>query len=243
MSQPQFAFLHVGVDATVPTILVRSIRAYNPEARIIQCSDPDSPKIAGVDRIFRSHQRDPQLLMTFRLQCFAQLDIAEPTLFLDTDMMCLGSLDPAGILRGNDVAVCEREFEITVPFNFQVSLGRAGQPIGSRVYFVDYAGKTIGEIYPYIACATITKSSNFWSNALEILLGMDPKFHAWYGDQEAIRDLVKGGKYRVTFLPESIYARLPDQPVRVGTKSKIYHFKGGPRTQVMIDLARKAGYL
>jgi len=234
MPQPHFAFLYVGVDTTAPSILVRSIRAHNPEARIIQCSDRDSPEIAGVDRVFRLNKHGPKLLMmTFRLQCFAQLDIAEPTLFLDADMMCLASLDPAGILRDNDVAVCEREFETMLAFNLKFM----------DLDFGEYAGKVLGEIYPYVACATITKSGSFWSDALELLLGMHPKFHSWYGDQEAIRDLVKGGKYRVTFLPESIYARLPDQPVRVGTKSKIYHFKGSARKRVMVDLARKAGYL
>jgi hypothetical protein len=234
MSRSQFAFLHIGAETATPTILVRSIRAHNPDATIIQCSDPDSPEIAGVDRVFRSDKLDADApMMTARLQCFAELDVTAPTLFLDTDMMCLARLDPSVILEDSDVAVCRREFETGTPFNLKFM----------DLDFGEYAGKLLGEIYPYVASATITRTSDFWNDALQMLRGMDPKFHVWFGDQEAIRDLVAEGKYRVGFLRESVYSRLADLPVRIGTKPKIYHFKGAARKPIMLELARKAGYV
>ena len=50
MPRSQFAFLHVGNDISLPTLLVRSIRATNKNAVIYQCSDTGSPAAAGIDQ-------------------------------------------------------------------------------------------------------------------------------------------------------------------------------------------------
>src|SRR5437870_1718029 len=101
------AFLHVGQDTTLPKILVRSIQEHNPDARITQCSDHGSPDVDGVDDVARI-DGDISRLMTFRLRCFAGLPFHEPTLFLDTDMVCADRIDATGDLAEHDVAVCER---------------------------------------------------------------------------------------------------------------------------------------
>ena len=220
---PHIVFLHVGNETLFPTLLVRSLRMHNPNASIVQCSDPCSPKIPGVDEVFR-FVGDVSNLMTFRLWCFSSLDITIPTLFLDTDMLCVGSVDPAQAIQDADVAVCAREFGCQDIINTSFR----------EMDLSEYSGKTFGEVYPYVACATITRSSKFWKDCLQNLQQLHPKFHFWYGDQEAIRNVANSGAYRVKFLKESIYGCLPDQrdgptsqPGQASRAPQLYHFKGG----------------
>jgi len=109
MSRPQFVYLHVGNDISFPTLLVRSIRVSNKDAVIYQCSDLDSPAIAGVDHISRV-SGNAKNLMTFRLQAFSELNLTAPAIYLDTDMLVVAPLDVKDLLGGNDVALCQREF-------------------------------------------------------------------------------------------------------------------------------------
>ena len=142
--------------------------------------------------------------MTFRLSCFSRIQIDAPTIFLDTDILCVQKVDLPQILHDNDIAVCHRQFDTK-------SLIKADS---KRMKLPEYAGRTMGQVYPYIACATVTKSNDFWITCLKNLLELDPKFHVWYGDQEAIRNVVASNKYKTALLPESIYACLPEmQPL------------------------------
>lgn len=134
---PHIVFLHVGNETLFPTLLVRSLRMHNPNASIVQCSDPCSPKIPGVDEVFR-FVGDASSLMTFRLQCFSGLDITAPTLFLDTDMLCVEGVDPAQIIQNADIAVCAREFGCQDFINTSFK----GMDLS------EYSRKTVGEVYP-----------------------------------------------------------------------------------------------
>ena len=51
----------------------------------------------------------------------------------------------------------------------------------------EYFNMKIIDVYPILACFTITKSNVFWIKCFENLLQIDQKFHKWYGDQEAIK--------------------------------------------------------
>ena len=228
----QIVFLHVGQDYIYPTLLVRSIRSHHPRARITQCSDLHTPQVEGTDAVQRLDE-DVANLMTFRLSCFSQLKIEAPTIFLDTDMLCLKCLDLPGILRDNDIAVCHRQFEIKqfVNINFK------------RMNLCEYTGKTFGQAWPYLACATITKSTDFWVDCLQNLLQLHPKFHLWLGDQEAIRNVVASNKYKTGLLPESIYACLPEVRSLYGQQVKLLHFKNAKRKEIMVDQAKKMGFV
>ncbi len=233
----QIAFLHVGADVTCPSILVRSIRAQDPDAKIVQCSDPTSPAIAGVSEVLR-FTPEASYLMTFRLLCFSQVTVSEPTIFLDTDMICVHRLDPTEMLGENDVAVCRRQFGLGNPIN----AGFIGTDLEFEGKdFAEYAGKTYGQIYPYVACTTVTRDGGFWAACLADLLQLDRKFHFWFGDQEAIRNIVDSKKYRVGFLLETIYGCLPEMPRR--GRARLLHFKGRRRKEFMVDEAKKMGLL
>jgi len=226
------AFLHVGQDTTLPKILVRSIRDQNPEARIIQCTDRGSPDVAGVDDVVRI-DGDTSRLMTFRLRCFAGLSFNEPTLFLDTDMVCADHIDAASALSDHDVAVCVREYNKDMLLD----------PAAMDLDLSEYAGRTLDEVYPYLACAVIARNAEFWSACLDNLNGLPAKFHRWFGDQEAMRNVIAAGGRSVGRLRESLYACLPDMIHDPAHRPKLFHFKGPMRKQWMIDGAREAGWL
>ena len=226
------AFLHVGQDATLPTILVRSIRDHNPDARIVQCSDRASPAVPGVDEVARI-DGDTSHLMTFRLRCFAGLSFNAPMLFLDTDMVCADRIDATDDLAEHDVAVCMRDY------NKDMLIDPGAMGVDLR----EYAGRTLDEVYPYLACAVIARDAGFWSACLDNLNTLPDKFHRWFGDQEAMRNVITAGGRSVGRLRESRYACLPDMAHDPAHRPKLFHFKGPTRKQWMIDGARAAGWL
>ncbi len=226
--KPVFVFLHVDGDLTMPTLLVRSLRTAHEKAKIIQCSDHVTPTVEGVDET-RRVAGDTRNLMTFRLASFATLDHNGPALYLDTDMLCVRSLDPETILDKSDVAVCRREFNCSQLLN----------PRFRGLDLSEYAGATLGNVYPFVACATVSAGGSFWADCLANLGTLDRKFHYWYGDQEAIRNVVTSGKYRTAFLPESIYGCLPEHSAEISPC--LLHFKGQSRKPAMLAYARQMG--
>ena len=228
MDAPTFVFLHVGADTQLPRLLTASIRRLQPGARVIQCADDATPEILAVDRVHRM-KGDVSRLMTFRLGAFASLQLTGPAIYLDTDMLCVGQVDPAQALGANEAAVCRREFDRDALFN----TGFRGMDLRQ------YEGCTLDAVYPYLACATVTRDAAFWASCLRELEQMPEQFHRWYGDQEALRKVVDEGAYRVGHLPESRFARLPDRPVPTGTDVRLLHFKGAARKALMLSCARQ----
>jgi hypothetical protein len=160
--------------------------------------------------------------MTFRLECFSKLGLSEPAVYLDTDMLVLGKIIPKMILKNSQVICCERSF------------GRDGL-INTSFKGMDlkeYMNKTFGEIYPILAAFTLTENSSFWTECFQELLKLDPKFHWWYGDQEAMRNVANGGKFRIGYLPESQIACLPEFATK-DNPPLCLHFKGPKRKAFM----------
>lgn len=232
-------FLHVGDNTTLPTILAHSIRAQNPNARIIQCTDPDTPAVKGADEV-RRFDGDTGRLMVCRLECFSRLGLTEPAIYLDTDMICVAPLDPETFLDGFDAAVCERNYEGGKMFRIDhphPDLTRRGWT------FPEHAGKTLFETFPFVACATITVDHRFWDDCLEALLELEEKYHVWYGDQEAIRRVVDGGCHKIAKIPEDRFGHLPGSPDPEDGEPVFLHFKGAERKQMMIELGRENDFL
>jgi hypothetical protein len=132
------AFLQVGADCTLATILVRSIRQHNARAELLQCSDSNSPPVPDVDEVLRV-EGDSSKLMLLRMAAFARVAVQQPTLFLDTDMICVDEIHARQILGDAKVAVCAREFDKGAPFNIYFPPG---------MNMIEHAGKSIGAVYP-----------------------------------------------------------------------------------------------
>jgi hypothetical protein len=232
MAGPHIAFFHVGRETIFPIVMVRSIRAHNPGAHIIQVTDRISPDIAGVDEIVR-FDGDSSHPMGFRLECYAMLPTRVPTLFLDTDMICVQPIDPAAALERNSAAVCLREYLKDMPLD----TGAMGVDLS------EHRGRRLGDVYPYVGCVTAASGPEFWNACLAELRRLPAKFWHWFGDQEALRNVVNGGTYKVGWLPESIYACLVDVETDPTKNPKICHFKGPARKRLMLQCAVQAGFL
>ncbi len=220
---PTFVFFHAGADSEVPSMLVDSIRRSNVTATVIQCSDLTSPVVSGVTRVER-FDGNPANLMTYRLSAFSRLALNTPAIYLDTDMLVQRTVDPAVLLGDRDVLLCRRDFDR--------DLFHSGSQRG--VHFPEHRGKPLGEVYPYLACATITRDSSFWSELLLVIGSLDERFHRWYGDQEAMRRWVETSDLlNVGFLPETDFACLPDRSHDLSKAAHILHFKGGQRKALM----------
>jgi hypothetical protein len=217
-----FVFYHAGSNTAEPRMLVESILAVDSQATIIQCSDLLTQRIHGVTRVAR-FASDPENLMTARIQAFANLNLQFPALYLDTDMLMIGQCDLQSLSSTCDVLLCERNFDVDVP--------HSGEQRGIK--YPEHAGRPLGEIYPYLACATVTRNSRFWAELVAEMDVLDSRFHRWYGDQEAMRIWVeKRGRTSVGLLPEAVYACLPDKAKYTG-QEKILHFKGYKRKALM----------
>lgn len=222
-----FVFFHVGQDVRLPTMLTHSIRKTNRNAQIIQCSDRETQKVDGVDAIHRDNV-NPSSLMTARLQGFSNLRLVEPAIYLDTDMLVLKAIRVRELLCGRRVSFCARSFNTSGAF------------IGNQrgIDFTEYEGRPLGEVYPYVACSTVTESYTVWEELLAVLIRLDPKYAIWYGDQEAMKIWCRSRSGQFSTHTEAEYGCLPEEKSHLPS-CKIVHFKGQARKSLMTRLYEK----
>jgi hypothetical protein len=217
--KPTFVFFHVGDDWKMQDRLAKSIRKTMPDAHIIMLTDADTPIPDGVD--YRIGKYDRAKLMTERLRAFAELRLDKPAMYIDSDMEMIAPVNPAVILGEKEVVMCRRSFNRYATFN----------PQQRGLDFSEYEGKTIDQVYPYLACATFTKDWTLWARLYDTLrLFIPEKFHIWYGDQEALRVCALGIEpFRFGSIPESEIACLPEfygDTSLHGTDVRFIHYKG-----------------
>jgi hypothetical protein len=215
-------FLQVGDDPNVE-LMVKSIKLLNPSAHIIQCSDLNTNKIYGVTEVFRLDSNFENL-MTFRLEAFYKLKLTEPAIYMDTDMLVTDEIFTDQLLQDAEAALCHRSFGRNALINISFR----------NMDLSEYSNKTLSEVYPILACFTVTKSYKFWQDCYDNLLQLDKKFHWWYGDQEAMRNVVNSGKFTTRYLPESQVACLPEF-LKTSSSPICLHFKGAQRKGLMLD--------
>lgn len=228
MNQSKFCFFHIGSDSSCPQMLVDSIRKFNPNSEIVYCTDNQSPNINGVTCRLE-FDGNPSEIMTFRLKSFANTGIVGPAVYLDTDMLCLRPFDPALVLGNKDLYICKRSFSENVLFN--------GNFRGMN--YLEYDQMPLGEVYPYLACTTITRNSEEWIELADVCDGLSKKFRIWFGDQEALKIIAKRkSEEQLGFMPEHTYACLPEN-VDYVAQATFLHFKGAERKSLMIDFYKK----
>ena len=195
---PEFVFFHTGKDRSWPNVLIKSIKASNPYALIIEVT-------GSMDQIMAS-----------RLKAFSDLRLERPAIYLDTDMEVLAPINPVKMLSDTKkkALFCRRTFNQNAAFN---TLFRG-------INFSEYADKTLGEVYPYLACTTVAADWRVWDELHMYLKQMDPKYLEWYGDQEAIKKYVKNNTNTVGFIDEYMYGCLPEYSYLYSPK--IVHYKG-----------------
>ena len=223
-----FVFLHVGED-TRPNLLVKSIRKYFEKSYIYQCTDLASKEVDGVDKVFR-YDGDVKNIMRFRLEVFSLLNIQEKAIYLDTDMLVINKFDID--ITHCDAILCKRSFDLDNLFNTSFR----GMDLS------EYKNMTLGDVYPFLGCFTVTKSSDFWKEAFNIQKSLDKKFHYWYGDQEALKIIKAKNILNIDTVQESIFACLPEKIDELNLPN-IIHFKGAARKIFMLDVSAQMGLI
>lgn len=216
-----FVFLQVGHDITV-NYFVKSILLSNPNAHIIQCSDPNTAKIPGVSEHFILNSNINNL-MTFRLEIFSKLNLKRPAIYLDTDMIIFDEININETLSNFDVVCCKRSFNLDAIFSSNFK----------GLNFNEYENKLLNDVFPYLACFTVSKNNLFWEACYQDILNLDKKFHYWYGDQESIKNIIFSNTFNIGFIPESVFACLPEYVSSVESFPKCIHFKGPERKLLM----------
>jgi hypothetical protein len=202
-----FAFFHVGDDCRLPVRLVQSIRQFHPDAPVYMVTDADTPTLKGVIR--HEVEVNPETLMLSRTLGYADLGLTDPTLYLDTDMALNRPISPRSALGDASAGFCRRSYHRDAPFNgFQ----RDGA-------YSDLHLEPLDRIFPYVGC-TVIAVGWVWAALAARHLALEPRFHAWYGDQIALREFA--AHHPVVDLPESEWAGLPD----LATDPAIWHWKG-----------------
>jgi hypothetical protein len=221
-----FSFFYIG-DSILPSLLIKSIRHHIPDAFIIQSTDLSTAAIDGVDKIWR-YDGDISNLMTFRLESNANLNIKEQTIFLDTDMLMLKNFTLSNFVN-HDVVLCEREFGLNGIVNTKYN----------GMNMTMYENKSFKEVWPFLGCLNITKDNSFWEGCSDILKNLDPQFHFWYGDQEAIKIFVRDNPLlNYGIAKESFFACLPEY-IDLKNLPYIAHFKGKARKELMLKMANE----
>jgi hypothetical protein len=222
-----FIFMHIGLETEQPSMLVQSIRKVMPDAKITQCTDKITNKIKGVTNIHRIHTKN-DYPMSLRLELFAEIESKEGGLFVDTDMLALRRIDypdPA-----TNLILCRRSFDRNAIFNATYL----------KMDFSEYKGWRLDDVYPYLACFTYSTKGDFWASCRQHLNELDIKFHRWYGDQEALRNigspLVDNGLAQT--ISEATAACLPEYTTLQNPPFFI-HFKGPSRKLLMRKVFQK----
>jgi len=215
-----FVFFHVGEDVSMPAKMVRSLKAVMPDSRVIMCTEIKSAIPEGVDDVSYS-EGNAEELMEWRLRAFARVRLTSPAMYIDTDMLFVLPVDPAAILSDKEIAFCRRDFDRDAAFN--------GEQRGGM--FRRWAGIPFGTLFPYLACATVTKDYHPWHAMSMLMTLMDKERRTWYGDQEALRVYSHMlHPYLVGEFSEAQYACLPDKR-REGDVPHILHYKGPARKE------------
>lgn len=219
--QNTFVFFHVGANLNMPEMLTKSIRITNGKARIIQCTDYETPVVENVDIVHRV-VLDTSRLMQGRLKAFSTLGLREEAIYLDTDMLVVKPINVFALLQNQRASLCSRSFGLTGVFNTQQR----------GLDFSEFYGRPLGNVYPFVACSTVTDSCAIWTEWEKILEGLDPKFSIWYGDQEAMKIWARDNQTNMSTHDESIFGCLPEERAHL-VNASILHFKGLQRKRLM----------
>lgn len=233
-------FFHVGEDIQQPTQMVQSLRLCDPTARVIQCTDSCSVVIPGVNQTVRLAYPSEGKFMIERIQAFSLCNLNEPAIYIDTDMLWLKKINIEESLGSRVVLLCQRSFFKDDSFNTALKRKLKNPQTGViaevTLTYEEHSGKTVFEVFPYIACFTVAASSAFWFEILDVLRGLPQKYRDWYGDQEALRIFVERTDLagRLGFVPESVVACLPEfTGLSKSSPPCLLHFKGAKRKNLM----------
>lgn len=214
------AFFWIGPDVTIPAMMVRSIRAaFGPQMQVHQLSDRDTPMVDGVTT--HKQLKLSRYIMVARLEAYAALQVKEPTLFLDADMLILRAFDLPPLAE-NEVGVTARGERDTYRI-----------PERDWAEFPEFANKDSAQVMPYIFSFVYVRSTLVFLRQLNALRRLPKRFHRWYGDQVTLKsELEAQGRFvtrpfDIDIYNRSVRSRWEFEEARASPAGVcITHFKG-----------------
>jgi len=172
------AFLYVGAVSRIPRIIVASVRAAMPHARIVQMTDYLTMEVNGVDELIRK-KWDQKFLMPYRLLHLREFP-AVNVIFLDADVEVQKDLS----------RLFKDEFDIALTFRDETDPSLRLTPLAHK-------------LMPFNAGVMLSRASGmeFWAEAHRLCLGMSEKNRDWLGDQLAIKEVAGTTKLKVKQYP------------------------------------------
>ena len=202
-------FMHLGADAFLPELMVRSVRLAMPQARIVQFTDERTPAVAGIDTLIRRPVLD-DVMMIARLEHLAAFEHRE-AVFLDTDI----------IVRGDLREVFELPFDVALTRRYGELVVAADDPF--RAHF---PSANLIDYMPYNAGVMFSRTQDFWVDCLKACKDMHPNFHRWYGDQMALKAVADRNYYALFELAEGRLNYAPEHARDWPEEALILHYKG-----------------
>jgi len=218
-----FCVFHIGDTRGYVTSHVASLKSFYPTARVVFITDANSCLPPEVDECIRLTYPSESLMVS-RIFAYQSFHATGPTFYLDCDMFPLMPMPDSLLAQfSGKTILCRRSFSRESTFNHL---------FGGHDYSI-YKDMTLDQVFPILACFTYSESSSFWKEIMAIVSGLDPAFHSWYGDQEALKKWAIGrsGSRDIGFVGEHLVACLPEYDT---SNSCFVHFKGAHR---------KTGYL
>ncbi len=205
--------LHNQNEADI-SYFVSSIKKNYPNCKIIQCTDLTTPKVEGIDIIYRS-KIDQNKIMEGRIYSYSKLNLDTPSIFLDTDMLLVRKIPFNLFIDKADIFLLNRSFNL----NSKMPRFFRGQ------IYEDHLLGSMGTLYPYIGCLIIAKTSKFWSDCYDMYKKLPNNYKFWFGDQKILKEIVKKNKYNFAFLDEADFA-CPPKFLLENKPPFFIHFKG-----------------
>jgi lipopolysaccharide biosynthesis glycosyltransferase len=192
--------------------MVASVRAAMPGARIVQMTDLDTRKVAGVDDVIRKPW-DRKFLMPYRLLHLKEFPAAS-AIFLDADVVVQKDLSP----------LFRDEFDIALTYRDETDPSLRKSP---EAY----------QMMPFNAGVMLSRPSGreFWAEAHQACLAMTEDRHSWFGDQLAIKEVAARTTLKVKQYPCALYNYSPARWNEDLSEKFVIHYKGENRKIWMLE--------
>jgi lipopolysaccharide biosynthesis glycosyltransferase len=205
-------FLYVGEASIIPEIMVASVHATMPDARIVQMTDFETKKVIGVDEMIRKHW-DQRLLMPYRLLHLKEFP-AVNAIFLDADVVVQRDLR----------RLFQDEFDIALTYRDETDPSLRKSPLAYQMM-------------PFNAGVMLARSSgrDFWAEAHRVCLDMPEDRQYWFGDQLAIKEVAARTTLKVKQYPCALFNYSPSRWDEDLSDKYVIHYKGNNRKIWMQD--------
>ncbi len=198
-------FYYISKDVPVyAEYFMKSLRQFMPKANVVQVTDLDSPRIAGVDDVRRFETREycRKTVNGLGFELLSKLNLRK-MIFVDPDMMFTENIE----------YLFEGDFEISIATRMRK----------------DHMKRWFKKKYPYNSLIVL-KTGRFWKDCCDALAGFRA---SWYSNMGAVAKVVDSGKYSVNLLSGNLYNKVPQSETDFDRKAKVFHFKGTNRKEYM----------